>query len=67
MNEWITQYHQTDYQRQERGQKYYSKLIHTLIPSKNQFLLFGENSTFNNLYLFQQNNKNVSSILFSIL
>lgn len=60
ITKWISQYHQIDYLPQEQGQKYYSKLIQTLIPSKNQILLFEENSNdLNDLYIFQQKNKNV--------
>lgn len=62
INKLMSQYHIPDYLLQEQGQKYYSKLIHTLNPSKNQYLLFGEKSTFNNLDFFQQNHKNVTFI-----
>jgi len=57
----MSQYHQTDYLLQEQSQMYYSRLIDTLNPSKNQFLLFGEKSMFNNENYFLQNYTNVAS------
>lgn len=58
--ELLSMYHQTDYLPQEQGQEYYSKLIHILNPSRNKLLVFSERSKFNDLNLFQQNNKNVT-------
>lgn len=61
-NELLSQYHKTDYLLQEQSQKYYSRLIQTLNPSKHQFLLFGEKSMFNNEEdFFLQNHTNVAS------
>lgn len=57
----MSQYHKTDYLLQEQSQKYYARLIDTLNPSKNQFLLFGEKSMFNNEDIFKQNYTNVTS------
>jgi len=57
----MSQYHKTDYLQQDQSQKYYAKLIDTLNPSKNQFLLFGEKSMFNNEDFFLQNYTNVTS------
>lgn len=62
INELMYQYHQTDYLTQGRGQEYYSKLIHTLNPLKNQYMLFSEKSEFNNKdFLTQLKDKNVTS------
>lgn len=63
INKLMSQYHIPDYLPQEQGQMYYSKLIHALSPSKNQYLLFGEKSMFNNLDIFQQNYENVTFIV----
>lgn len=63
VNELKSQYHQTYYLPQNQSQLYYSQLIHILTPSNKHFILFGEKSTFNNLSFFQQNNKNVISII----
>lgn len=63
VNEMESQYHQTHYLPQNQSQMYYSKLIHTLTPSNKHFILFGEKSTFNNFSFFQQNNKNVISVI----
>lgn len=61
INELMYQYHQTDYLTQERGQEYYSKLIYTLNPLKNRYILFSEKSMYNNSdFLTQLNDKNVT-------
>lgn len=59
-NELVSQFHQFENQPLER-EMYYSKLIHILNSPKKTFMVFAENSTFNNLYMFQQNYKNVIS------
>ncbi|XP_025193925.1 uncharacterized protein LOC112593639 [Melanaphis sacchari] len=61
-NELMSQYHKTDNLLQEQSQKYYSKLIDTLNHLKNQFLLFGEKSMFNNEDFFLQNHTNVEIV-----
>lgn len=55
----MNQYHQADYLSQKQAQEYYSELIHSLNSSENEFLVFSEKSTSNNLHFIQQNNKNV--------
>jgi len=57
----MSEYHKTDYLLQEQSQKYYSRLIDVLNPSKNQFLLFGEKSLFIDEDFFLQNHTNVAS------
>lgn len=64
-NELMSQYHKTDNLLQEQSQKYYSRLIDTLNNSKNQFLLFGEKSIFNNEDFFLQNHTNVASAYYN--
>ncbi|CAH1723431.1 unnamed protein product [Aphis gossypii] len=58
----MSQYHKTDNLLQEQSQKYYSRLIDTLNNSKNQFLLFGEKSIFNNEDFFLHNHTNVEIV-----
>lgn len=55
----VSQFHQTENQPQER-EMYYSKLIHILNSPNKTFVVFAENSMYNNF--FQQNYKNVISI-----
>jgi len=61
-NELMSEYHKTDYLLQEQSQKYYSRLIDVLNPSKNQLLLFGEKSMFIDEDFFLQNHTNVASV-----
>lgn len=64
-NELMSQYHKTDNLLQEQSQKYYSRLIDTLNNSKNQVLLFGEKSIFNNEDFFLHNHTNVASTYYN--
>lgn len=59
----ISEYHKIDYLPQEQSQEYYSKLIH-ILNQRNKILIFSEKSQFSDINYFQQNNKNVTSVLY---